>query len=137
MKFEEPILPYYLPIAGRRRIVFIPFPRVLVLCEMQTVLPRIWICVDFSFSYNSNYYTTKTSCVYIYTQTHTHLNVYATKKRAVVVTEVLSDDDFKAKSLVFLPTLQFYENYNKRKGIWKLSIHFCFNMLQNWLINLF
>ena len=31
---EEPSLSYYLPIAGGRIIGFIPFPRVLVLCEM-------------------------------------------------------------------------------------------------------
>ena len=41
-KAEEPSLPYYLPIAGGRIIVFIPFPRVLVLCEMQSVSSRIW-----------------------------------------------------------------------------------------------
>ena len=33
-KAEEPSLSYYLPIAGRRIIGFIPFPRVSVLCEM-------------------------------------------------------------------------------------------------------
>ena len=33
-KAEEPSLSYYLPIAGGRRIGFLPFPRVLVLCEM-------------------------------------------------------------------------------------------------------
>ena len=31
---EPAFLPYYLPIAGARIIGFIPFPRVLVLCEM-------------------------------------------------------------------------------------------------------
>ena len=41
-KAEEPSLPYYLPIAGGRIIGFIPFQRVLVLCEMQTVLSRNW-----------------------------------------------------------------------------------------------
>ena len=39
---EEPSLPNYLPIAGGRIIGFIPFPRVLVLCEMQSVLSRNW-----------------------------------------------------------------------------------------------
>ena len=34
---EEPNLSYYLPITGGRIIGFIPFPRVLVLCEMQSV----------------------------------------------------------------------------------------------------
>ena len=36
-KTEEPSLSYYLPIAGGRIIGFMPFPRVLVLCEMQSV----------------------------------------------------------------------------------------------------
>ena len=34
-KAEEPSLSYYLPIAGGRIIGFIPFSRVLLLCEMQ------------------------------------------------------------------------------------------------------
>ena len=38
---KELSLPYYLSIAGGRIIVFIPLPRVLVLCEMQTALFRI------------------------------------------------------------------------------------------------
>ena len=36
-KVEEPSLPYYLSIAGERIIGFIPFPRVLVLCEILSV----------------------------------------------------------------------------------------------------
>ena len=36
-KAEEPTLPYYLAIAGGRIFGFIPFPRVLVLCGMQSV----------------------------------------------------------------------------------------------------
>ena len=40
-KAEEPSLPYYLPIGGGRIIGFIPFPMVLVLCEMQLVSARI------------------------------------------------------------------------------------------------
>ena len=39
-KAEKPSLPNYLPIAGGRIIGFIPFPRVLVLCEMQSVSSR-------------------------------------------------------------------------------------------------
>ena len=42
-KAEQPSLLYYLPIAGERIIGFIPFPRVLVLCEMQSVSSRLWI----------------------------------------------------------------------------------------------
>ena len=40
-KAEEPSLSYYLPIAGGRIIGFIPSPRVLMLCEMQSVSSRI------------------------------------------------------------------------------------------------
>ena len=58
---EEPSLPYYLPIAGGRIIGFIPFPRVLVLCEMQSVSSRIWTRVAVSISYDDNHYTTGTS----------------------------------------------------------------------------
>ena len=64
-KAEEPSLSYYLPIAGGRIIGFIPFPRVLVLCEMQSVLSRIWTLVAVSISYDDNHYTTGTS-IYLY-----------------------------------------------------------------------
>ena len=57
-KAEEPSLPYYLPIAGGRIIGFIPFLRVLVLCEMQSVSSRIWTRVAVSISYDDNHYTT-------------------------------------------------------------------------------
>ena len=40
-KAEKPSLPYYLPITERRIIGFIPFPRVLVLCETQSASSRI------------------------------------------------------------------------------------------------
>ena len=51
-KAEEPSLSYYLPIAGGRIIGFIPFPRVLVLCEMQSVSSRTWTRVAVSISYD-------------------------------------------------------------------------------------
>ena len=60
-KAEEHSLPYYLSIAGRRIIGFIPFPRVLVLCEMQSVSSRILNRVAVSISYDDNHYTTGTS----------------------------------------------------------------------------
>ena len=59
-KAEEPSLPYYLPIAGGRIIGFIPFPRELVLCEMQSVSSRIWTRVAVSISCDDNHYTTGT-----------------------------------------------------------------------------
>ena len=57
-KAEEPSLSYYLPIAGERIFGFIPFPRVVVLCEMQSVRSRIWTRVAVSISCNDNQYTT-------------------------------------------------------------------------------
>ena len=63
-KAEEPSLPYYLPIGGGRIIRFIPFPRVLVLCEMQSLSSWIWTCVAMSNFYKDNHYTTGTSLRY-------------------------------------------------------------------------
>ena len=60
-KAEEPRLPYYLPIAGGRIIGFIPFPRVLVQCEMQSVSSRIRTRVAVFNSYDDKHYTTSTS----------------------------------------------------------------------------
>ena len=57
-KAEESNLSYYLPIAGGRIIGFIPFPRVLVLCEMQSVSSRNWTRVVMFNFYDDNYYTT-------------------------------------------------------------------------------
>ena len=54
-------MPYYLPIAGGRIFGFIPFPRVLVLCEMQSVRSRIWTRVVVSLSCDDNHYTSGTS----------------------------------------------------------------------------
>ena len=62
-KAEEPSLSYYLPIAGGRIIGFIPSPRVLVLCEMQSVSSRIWTRVAVFISYDDNDYTTGTLMV--------------------------------------------------------------------------
>ena len=57
-KAEKPSLPYYLPIAAGRIIGFIPFPRVLVLCEMLSISSRILSRVAVSISYDDNHYTT-------------------------------------------------------------------------------
>ena len=40
-KVKEPHLSYHLPIAGGSKVGFIPFPRVLMRCEMQIVSSRI------------------------------------------------------------------------------------------------
>ena len=57
-KAKQPSLLYYLPIAAKRIIGFMPFLRVLVLCEMQSASSRIWTRVTASISY---YYIMGTS----------------------------------------------------------------------------
>ena len=54
----EPSLSYYLLIVGGRIIGFLPFTRVLVLCEMQSVSSRIWTRVAVFISDDDNNYTT-------------------------------------------------------------------------------
>ena len=61
IKAKEPSLSYYLPFAGGRIIRFIPFSRVLVVCEMPSALYRIWTHVTVSISNNDNHYTMVTS----------------------------------------------------------------------------
>ena len=59
------ILPYYLPRAGGRIIGFILSPRVFVLCEMKTALPRFWTLFDVSISNDDDHYTTANSNMYV------------------------------------------------------------------------
>ena len=58
-------LTYYSPIAERRIRGSIPFPRVIVLCEMQTALSMIWTRVVVSISYDCNRYTTNKRTIYL------------------------------------------------------------------------
>ena len=53
-RMKNLVCPTILPIAGGRIIGYIPFPRVLVLCEMQSVSSRIWTRVAVSISCDDN-----------------------------------------------------------------------------------
>ena len=75
-KAEEPSPSYYLPIAGGRIIGFIPFSRVLVLCEMKLFSSRIWTRVTVFISYDDNHYTTVTLMMKMTTYIHIHTNIY-------------------------------------------------------------
>ena len=55
-RLKNPVCP-----TGGRIIGFIPFPRVLELCEMLSASSRIWTRVAVSISYDDNHYTTGTS----------------------------------------------------------------------------
>ena len=57
-RLKNTVCPTILPIAGGRMIGFIPFPRVLVLCEMLSASFRIWTRVAVFISYDDNHYTT-------------------------------------------------------------------------------
>ena len=50
-----------LPMTERRIVRFIPFLKILALCEMTTASSSIWILVAVSISYNDNHNTTSTS----------------------------------------------------------------------------
>ena len=60
-RLKKPSLTNYLIIIESRIIRFIPFPKVLSLCEMQTVSSRIWTRVSMSISYDCNDYTMNAS----------------------------------------------------------------------------
>ena len=62
-KFKKPSLPYYLLIAGGKTIRFIPFPKVLMLCEMQSAVSRIWTPIAISITYDDKHYTTGTAII--------------------------------------------------------------------------
>ena len=53
-KVKEYSLPYYLPIAERRIVRFIPFSKIIALCEMQIALSRVWTRVTMSISNDNN-----------------------------------------------------------------------------------
>ena len=74
-KAEKPSLPNYLPIAGGWIVRFITFPRVIVLCEMQSVSSRIWTRVAVSISFDDNHYTTGTTRI-PHTHTYIHIHIY-------------------------------------------------------------
>ena len=54
-KVKKPSLTYYSSIAEGRIIEFMPFPRVLALCEMQTASARVWTRVAVSISNDDNH----------------------------------------------------------------------------------
>ncbi len=88
-RLKNPSLPYYLPIAGGRIIGFIPFPRVLVLCEMQSVSSRIWAPVVVSISYDNNRYTTGWFIyVYIYIYSHPQTDCFVLSEHFSVARQV-------------------------------------------------
>ena len=55
---KKPSLPYYLAIAGKRKIGSIPFLNFFKLCKKQSVSSRIWTRADVFMSYDNSHYTT-------------------------------------------------------------------------------
>ena len=60
-KVKESSQTHYLPIAGGRIILFIPFSRVLMLSEMQIAQSRFWTMITMSITYNDILYTRNAS----------------------------------------------------------------------------
>ena len=103
-KAEELSLPYYLPIAGGRIVGFIPFPRVLVLCEMQSVSCWIWTRVAVSISYDDNHYTTGTWLAI----KHTHYLAYLISISTTTLIDILQPPVLYIKKTslkIFYPSL--------------------------------
>ena len=59
----------YPPLTGKRIVGFIPFSRVLAICEMYRASSTV------SFSYDDNHYTMSAS--YPFTHTHTHTGFFS------------------------------------------------------------
>ena len=89
-KAEKLSLPYYLPIVGGRIIGFIPFPRVLVRCEMQSASSKIWTRVIVSISHDDNHYPT-TLVIDIWDRTDT----------------LWSDNIHQTNWYIYIPTVHF------------------------------
>ena len=99
-KAEEPSLPYYLPLAGGGIIGFLPLPRVLVQCEMQSVSPKIWTRVAVSISYDDKHYTTVTNFIEMVLNCFQMWSCYSNRlphREGISWTSVLQDDrlDFR------------------------------------------
>ena len=106
-KDEEPSLPYYLPIAGGRIIGFIPFPRVLVLCEMQSVSSRMWTRVDVSISYDDNHYTTGTGLIVVIVS---YFKIWNKKEHNIIISRVISshiDPIYMETPYIYEVTLEY------------------------------
>ena len=121
-KAEEPSLPYYLPIAGGRIIGFIPFPRGLVLCEMQSVSSRIWTRITVSISYDDNHYTTGTSIIDL-TGTDIIQNLSRVENKLVncsIKSEINSMTKHQQTS--FAMNIRYIDRSSKRHKIWFLKL---------------
>ena len=113
-KAEEPSMSYYLPIAGGRIIGFIPFPRILVLCEMQSVSSRFWTRVAVSISYDDNHYSTGTFKMMISITVSAYLFIYFLKALSFWSTLIpgIKHIDIFFQYAIFLP-FRFIIWYNQ------------------------
>ena len=80
IKVKEPILPYYFPITGVIVIGCTSFSKVLALCEMQTVSPRIWTRVVM-FIYNDDYHCTTSTSSFIYIYIYIYIYILSSTDR--------------------------------------------------------
>ena len=64
-KVEESSLSYYLPIVGGQIVGFMPFPRVLALCETHTAPSSISTKLNVSIYNDVNHYNTTASNLYL------------------------------------------------------------------------
>ena len=90
--FSEPSLSY-LPIAGGRIIGLIPFPRVLVQCEMQSFSSRIWTFIKLSMCYQDwhSYFVGKAQLIpFIEVVTRKHTTAYWLGRKGIFLCQYKS-----------------------------------------------
>ena len=111
---------------------FIPFPRVLVLCEMQSASSRIWTRVAVSISYDDNHYTMGTTYELVFVSPACLVSSYLnglSDERQVAVKQLLCSRRRPEGSLLnsyYTETLLLFQDYSTLSTIctlycWVLS----------------
>ena len=114
-KAEELSLPYYLPNARGRIRGFIPFPRVLVLCEIQSNSSKIWTRVATSISYDDNHSTRGTSSISCRATTGKLVTIYVLWSESMTYFDAEGQIlcfDLKKKSITVIYTNKQYISTN-------------------------
>ena len=124
-KAEEPSLYNYVPIPGGRIIGFIPFPSVLVLCEIQSVSSRIWTRAAVCISYDDNHYT-----IYVCMGGFIYLRMY---EALLIIKIQLFLHVVNSLPVVFFFNSSFLKNFESKLQLNKQSTRFLEGTPQFWV----
>ena len=109
---EEPSLCNYLSIDGGRIIGFIHFPRVLVLCEMQSVSSMIWTRVAMSISFLPSFLPSFLS-IYLSISSHSRLG-----QQNTLTASLQKDKTPPTSVLIWYQTIWWWGSSNQE--LWKM-----------------